>query len=687
MKDLKFISPFKKMCITIGNLPTAYIESMSYYEGLTFLVNYLANNVIPVVNNNSEVTKEIQAKFAELENYVSTYFENLDVQEEINNKLDDMADSGQLTDIIAQYLGLAGMITFDTVADMKLAENLVDGSKCCTLGYGAVNDKGNALYKIREILNTDVIDEKSIIALYDNTLVAELINTGVNNVKVFDDDIAYGIEHSEILYLNGGTYNETITAQVNKDKIKIYGNGSTINIDSNLSIIFDLSNAYVENAKFIESNVSDKTKNHLFTGYNITFKDCYLESTVGFNGALDNITFDNCELKDYYRDIYHGSGKVNNFKVLNCKFSRKENYSSPYEGDSKILIYNFEGTTDPLDEDMLDYHGNNIEIKNCEFNDTNKRQIHIFNVNNVEIENNIFNASGLDSSSVGGSDDLVSLDFVNYYKVNNNYFGPSGENDLDILSSSYGEIKNNKFEKPYDYYVIDINYSDYIRSFGENLTDKTLMKSKDSWICNNDIVDSNSHTINLTPSDSIHIYNNKIVNSTHQDIILLNDFGGHSDTDPSGQTITNLDLGPNNVTSTLGNFGRCVLRTNYEHVISDDSGHLSEDICWVESQSVNANTMVYCQPKFPCMHGDAGKLTQSGLYRSVSPSLTTWDSGNSKSVRRGIDFITNRYNSGPRNTLFYPGDILDKYPISYVPSAEGNWDNTQTSGTIYFKSW
>lgn len=175
MKDLKFISPFKKLCITIGNLPTAYIESMSYYEGLTFLVNYLANNVIPAVNNNSEVVKELQDQFVILKNYVDNYFENLDVQEEINNKLDEMADNGELTDIIAQYLGLAGILAYSTVADMKAAENLVDGSKCCTYGYNSINDGGNAFYRVREVINTDVVDEKYLIGLNDPQLVAELI--------------------------------------------------------------------------------------------------------------------------------------------------------------------------------------------------------------------------------------------------------------------------------------------------------------------------------------------------------------------------------------------------------------------------------------------------------------------------------------------------------------------------------
>ena len=103
-KEIKLLSPFKKLCITIGNLPTAYIQSMSYYEGLTYLVNYLYNNVIPAVNNNGEAVEELQEKYVELKNYVDNYFENLNVQAEINNKLDEMAESGELEEIIKQYI-------------------------------------------------------------------------------------------------------------------------------------------------------------------------------------------------------------------------------------------------------------------------------------------------------------------------------------------------------------------------------------------------------------------------------------------------------------------------------------------------------------------------------------------------------------------------------------------------------
>ena len=176
MKDKKFIklTPFKMQVLQSFPFIDEDFDAITNYELLCKVVDYL-NKTVENVDYLNDTVNDYIDKFNELKSYVDNYFDNLDVQEEINNKLDEMAESGQLTDIIAQYLGLAGMIVFDNVSSMKLAENLVNGSKVSTMGYYQVNDGGNALYKVRTITNEDIVDEKSIIALYDNTLVAELI--------------------------------------------------------------------------------------------------------------------------------------------------------------------------------------------------------------------------------------------------------------------------------------------------------------------------------------------------------------------------------------------------------------------------------------------------------------------------------------------------------------------------------
>lgn len=74
------LQPFKRFCITVGELPTSYKESMTYYEMLNWLCNYIENTIIPAVNNNAEAVKEIQDF---LEKYQDQYEEVKRMMEEL----------------------------------------------------------------------------------------------------------------------------------------------------------------------------------------------------------------------------------------------------------------------------------------------------------------------------------------------------------------------------------------------------------------------------------------------------------------------------------------------------------------------------------------------------------------------------------------------------------------------------
>ena len=95
---------FPQFINNLGIIPTSYKDSMSYYETLAWLCKYLEETVIPTVNQNGEAVEELQALYVQLKNYVEHYFDNLDVQEEINNKLDEMANDGTLANIINQEI-------------------------------------------------------------------------------------------------------------------------------------------------------------------------------------------------------------------------------------------------------------------------------------------------------------------------------------------------------------------------------------------------------------------------------------------------------------------------------------------------------------------------------------------------------------------------------------------------------
>ena len=93
MNKTPILPPFKRFCVTIGNLPSSYVDSMSYYECLMWLCKFLQEQVIPTVNENAEAVNEL-----------INWFNNLDVQDEIDNKLDEMVEDGTLAEIINQEI-------------------------------------------------------------------------------------------------------------------------------------------------------------------------------------------------------------------------------------------------------------------------------------------------------------------------------------------------------------------------------------------------------------------------------------------------------------------------------------------------------------------------------------------------------------------------------------------------------
>lgn len=122
----------------------------------------------------TETVNDYINKFNELHDYVHDYFDNLDVQEEINNKLDDMAEAGTLQEIITTYIQSNVAWTFDTVAEMKQGTNFVDGSYAQTLGFYSLNDGGGALYKIREKEENETANNITTFDIGTSNLVAEL---------------------------------------------------------------------------------------------------------------------------------------------------------------------------------------------------------------------------------------------------------------------------------------------------------------------------------------------------------------------------------------------------------------------------------------------------------------------------------------------------------------------------------
>ena len=102
---------FKKMCLMyiqqLTNFP--YIEkdfdALTDYQFLCKVVAYL-NKIITNENTQNDAITALYNAFTELKDYVDNYFDNLDVQDEINNKLDEMANDGTLETLLGSYISI-----------------------------------------------------------------------------------------------------------------------------------------------------------------------------------------------------------------------------------------------------------------------------------------------------------------------------------------------------------------------------------------------------------------------------------------------------------------------------------------------------------------------------------------------------------------------------------------------------
>lgn len=99
--DYKTLQPFRYWCQKV--LPLVYDDSLSYYELLCKVVDYLNKAMEDVETLHGDVTS-LHTAYTELQNYVNNYFSTLDVQTEINIKLDIMAKDGSLTNLIKAYI-------------------------------------------------------------------------------------------------------------------------------------------------------------------------------------------------------------------------------------------------------------------------------------------------------------------------------------------------------------------------------------------------------------------------------------------------------------------------------------------------------------------------------------------------------------------------------------------------------
>ena len=394
-------------------------DALTTYQLISKVVEFL-NKVIKSQNTLVDNVNNLSLAFQQLHDYVENYFDNLDVQEEINNKLDQMAEDGTLQEIITAYIQANVAWSFNTVADMKLAENFVNGSYAQTFGFHSLNDGGGALYKIRTVTNDDVIDEATIIALADDTLVAELIINEPLNVKqvgakgdgVTDDTarLQIALNNAHYIYIPDGTYmvDAVATSKFDTTAGLVVRSNSDITISENaiLKVIpnsvewYSVFHLYhVENIKISGGKIIGDRDNHTYgsgtdewgagikciNAEDVTIRDIEISKCTGdgieigsFTGGETNknITIDNCTIDNVRRNgisIEVGD----NFRIVNTNITNINGVAPQFGIDIEPNNYINEQIT-------------NVLVDKCYIADNTKGGIDIWRADNVTVTNSYF---------------------------------------------------------------------------------------------------------------------------------------------------------------------------------------------------------------------------------------------------------------------------------------------------------
>lgn len=402
--DYKKLSPFKWFVLENFPFIEADFDAITDWQLFCKLSEEM-NKVIEKVNLCGEQVEELTNAFNNLQDYVNNYFDNLDVQDEIDNILNDMAESGELAEIINQEL-LASI-------NQQIANIQTQQQQMTTNLNNNINKTNNNEAQINNLKQTKA-DNSDLVDFVNNTNQAinnqyEIIGRLQGGTPIVVSDISAMTDTSKIYvlttngqwyyyngssFVSGGTYqasefgNDTIDSNAIKrlDYSKIEcvplieelttttWNGAIVPYHSKNNIQINTENKTSTNAGVFIMNLNDIDK----TRDLILFASC---SGVRFNVYLYNGT------STFIKTLFSARNESPN-KNIYCKIKSSDilNVANP-----KILIATSESGNIYISNATLTYYDNfEYRLKNL-ITKINETSPYYNNIKQNTMETNILN--------------------------------------------------------------------------------------------------------------------------------------------------------------------------------------------------------------------------------------------------------------------------------------------------------
>lgn len=231
------LKPFRYWCMKI--LPLTYDDSLSYYELLCKVVDALNKSMEDIETLNGDVTAMYTA-FDELQGYVNNYFDNLDISEEVNARLDEMVESGEFDRIVEECVGtLIEDIQNEAEA---ILDNVTESSEQAISEIDARAD--TAISNVENVANTEINNVRESAQNSINSVTRhanETIKRVEQSIVIDTGEVATGWLEANISPATSGAIDKTLTVESamadakstgertigvsnNKENVKLTGN-------------------------------------------------------------------------------------------------------------------------------------------------------------------------------------------------------------------------------------------------------------------------------------------------------------------------------------------------------------------------------------------------------------------------------------------------------------------------------
>lgn len=401
-------------------------DSLTSYELWCKVVEYLNKN-LKVTNEIGENEELLSNEFAQLVNYVNNYFENLDVQDEINSKLDDLVEDGTMSRIINEeiFTELSNRVSA-LESSVENIEEVID-SKLENINPKIVE---SFYYYVSNTTGSDDNDGLTTDTPFKTLNKAlSFFASGQEDVRIqildsseyyFDDNFNAG--SNLILHLNSTkTGNERPIIKFKRHDRSIAFYESHLNFQN---LILSQDEPNIDSRVYIEGGCVGLTNIKFVNVDRFALQEC-------------SVAIDDLEVKRL--QLHSVSGYINNLKITNSDIDRKGveiKYSNGLRiyGNLEVGELVSNNTTDTSRLFEITYSNISLMPTFLETSLSNKYKYGIYAVNsNIFITKNRFN--GFTAGNKFASDKPY---LSNVSKIDGNEFSQSEWTNLPIISGTPG---------------------------------------------------------------------------------------------------------------------------------------------------------------------------------------------------------------------------------------------------------